>query len=151
MTHKFVDKIYMYIRPFVYLFSFLLLSLFLVAKSFPSLCDPLDCSLPGSCVPGISQARILECVAISSPRGSSGPRDWTRISCVGRQILHHWATREAYLFLVLCSVPKPCRFFATPRTAVYQVSVSITTSRSLLKRVLIESVIIQLISLPFYN
>ena len=37
----------------------------------PSLCDPTDCSLPGSCVHGISQARILEGVAISFSRGSS--------------------------------------------------------------------------------
>ena len=43
---------------------------------------PLDCSLPGSSVHGIVQARILEWVAISSCRGSSRPRDWTRVSCV---------------------------------------------------------------------
>ena len=71
MTHKFVDKICVYIYPFVYLFSFLLLSLFLVAKSFPTLCDPKDCSLLDSCVHEVSQARTLEWVAISSPRGSS--------------------------------------------------------------------------------
>ena len=44
------------------------------------LCHPLDCSLPGSSVHGISQARVLECVAISSSRGSSWPRDQTYIS-----------------------------------------------------------------------
>ena len=43
-------------------------------------CDPKDCSLPGSSVHGISQARILEWVAILFPRGSSQPRDWTHIS-----------------------------------------------------------------------
>ena len=42
----------------------------------------MDCSLPGSSVHGISQARILECVAISFSRGSSQPRDWTRVSCI---------------------------------------------------------------------
>ena len=41
------------------------------------LCDPMDCSPPGSSVHGISQARILEWVAISSSMGSSQPRDWT--------------------------------------------------------------------------
>ena len=46
----------------------------LVAKSCPTLCDPTDCSLPGSSVHGISPARILEGVAISFSRGSSRPR-----------------------------------------------------------------------------
>ena len=41
------------------------------AQSCPALCDPMDCSLPGSSVHGIFQARILEQVAISSSRGSS--------------------------------------------------------------------------------
>ena len=48
-----------------------------VAKSCPTLCDPMDCSPPGSSVHGIYQARILEWVAISSPKGSPQPRDWT--------------------------------------------------------------------------
>ena len=47
----------------------------------------MDSSLPGSSVHGISQARIVEWVAISSSRGSSQPRDQTCISCIGRQIL----------------------------------------------------------------
>ena len=47
-----------------------------------TLCDPLDCSLPGSSVLGILQARILERVAIYSSRGSSWPKDWTCISCI---------------------------------------------------------------------
>ena len=42
-----------------------------VAQSCPALCDPMDCSLPGSSVHGISQARLLEWVAISFSRGSS--------------------------------------------------------------------------------
>ena len=46
-------------------------------QSCQTLCDPMDCSPPGSPVHGISQARILEWVAISSSRGSSQPRDRT--------------------------------------------------------------------------
>ena len=53
----------------------------LVAKLCPTLCHPMDCSLPGSSVHGISQARILEWVAISFYRGSSPPRDQTQVSC----------------------------------------------------------------------
>ena len=62
----------------------------LVAQSCPTLCDPMDCSLPGSTVRGILQAWILEWVAISSSRGISQPRDQTCIcdfSCTGRQVL----------------------------------------------------------------
>ena len=47
-----------------------------------TLCDPMDCSPPGSSVHGIIQARTLEWVVISLSRGSSQPKDWTRISCI---------------------------------------------------------------------
>ena len=68
------------------------------AQSSLNFCDPIDCSLPGSSVQGISQARILEWVVIYSSRGSSQPRGQTRVSCTscpGRQILYHCATWEA--------------------------------------------------------
>ena len=52
------------------------------AQSCLTLCDLLECSLPGSSVHGILQARMLECVAISFSRRSSHPKDWTCISCV---------------------------------------------------------------------
>ena len=70
----------------------------IVAQLCLTLCDPMDCSLPGSLVHRISQARMLEWVVISSSRGSSWPRDWTCvscISCIGKQILYYWATWEA--------------------------------------------------------
>ena len=63
----------------------------LVPKSCPTVCDPMDCSPPGSSVHGISQARILEWIAISFSRGSSQPRDQTLISCISKRILYHWA------------------------------------------------------------
>ena len=66
-----------------------------VAQLCPTLCDPIGCSLLGSSVHGILQARILEWVATSSFRRSSWPRDWTCVSCFGRQILYYWATWEA--------------------------------------------------------
>ena len=46
-------------------------------QSCLTVCDPMDCSSPGSSVHGISQARILKWVVISSSRGSYGPRDQT--------------------------------------------------------------------------
>ena len=60
--------------------------------------DPMDCSSPGSSVHGILWARILGWVAMPSSRGSSQIWDRTRVSCVscfGRRVLFHWATREA--------------------------------------------------------
>ena len=56
----------------------------------------MGCSPPGSSVYGISHARILEWVATSFSRRSPQPRDQNHISCIGRQILYHWATREAH-------------------------------------------------------
>ena len=50
-----------------------------------------------SSVHGISQARILGWVANSFSRGSFRPKDWTPISYTGKQILYHWATREAQI------------------------------------------------------
>ena len=52
------------------------------ALSCPTLCNSMDYRLPGSSVHGISQARILEWVAILFSRGSSQPRDQTHISCM---------------------------------------------------------------------
>ena len=60
-------------------------------QSYLTLCDPIDCSSPGFSVAGISQARMLEWIAMSSSRGSSGPRDGTHISyipCIGRWVLY---------------------------------------------------------------
>ena len=51
-----------------------------VSQSCPTLCNPVDCSPPGSSVHRILQARILEWVAISFSRGSSQPRDGTQVS-----------------------------------------------------------------------
>ena len=63
------------------------------------LCDPIDCSLPGLSVHGISQARIVEWAAISYSRGFSPPRDLTHLSCVsciGMWILYHCTTWKAH-------------------------------------------------------
>ena len=69
-------------------------------QSCPTLCNPMDCSLPGSCVHGIFQAIVLEWIAMSFSRESSQPRDQTCvfcISCIGRWILYHWATWKTHI------------------------------------------------------
>ena len=69
----------------------------LVAQSCPTLCDPVDCSLPGFSVHGILQARILEWVTIFFSRGSSQPRDWTQVSRIAGRFFTSWRTREALM------------------------------------------------------
>ena len=77
----------------------------LVTKSCSTLCDPMDCSRPGSSVHGILQVRILEWVAISFPRGSSWPRNRTQVFCTAGRFLTDWATREALVNgVVFCIV-----------------------------------------------
>ena len=63
-----------------------MLLLLYTQKSCPILCNSMDYSPPGSSVHGISQARILEWVAIPYSKGSSQLRDGTQVSCNGRQI-----------------------------------------------------------------
>ena len=72
----------------------------LVTQLCPILCDPKDCSPPGSSGHGILQARILEWIATPFSGGSSRPRDWTRVSCIASKFFTIWATREAP---VLCT------------------------------------------------
>ena len=68
----------------------------LVAKLCPTLCNPMDCSPPGFFVHEISQARILEWVAISYSRGFSQPKDRNGVSCssltlqADSLLLNHW-------------------------------------------------------------
>ena len=61
----------------------------------PTVCDPMDCSPPGSSVQGIIPEGILEWGAISYSRGSSWLRDQICISCIGRRNLYHWNAWEA--------------------------------------------------------
>ena len=69
-----------------------------VAQSCPTLCDPMECSLLGSSLQGILQARILEWVAISFSRGASQPRDRTQVSHIAGRCFNLWATRVARLY-----------------------------------------------------
>ena len=67
----------------------------LVAQSCPTLCDPMDCSPPGSFIHGIFQARILEWVAIPFSGRSSQPRDQIWVSHIAGRLFTIWATRES--------------------------------------------------------
>ena len=67
----------------------------LVAQSHLTLCNPMDCSPPGSSVHDILQARMLEWIVIPISRGSSQLRDRTLSSCIAGRFFTIWATREA--------------------------------------------------------
>ena len=73
----------------------------LVIQSCLTLCDPLDCSPPGSSVHGILQARILDWVAFPFSRGSSWPKRQTCDSCIAGRFFTIWAVREAHVYMCI--------------------------------------------------
>ena len=80
-----------------------------IAQSCPTLCDPMN-SLPGSSVHGIFQAIVLKWIAISFCRGSSQPRDRTRVSCIVDRRLNHLSHRGILVRLTATDVhPLPIR------------------------------------------
>ena len=98
----------------------------IVVSSYPALCNPMDCSPPGSSVHRISQARILEWVTKPSSRGSFWPRDQTHISCVSctgkvdsLPLCHRWSPINT-----MCCVLSQVQLFSTPRTVAHQAPLS---------------------------
>ena len=78
------------------------------SQSCPTLCDPMDCSPPGSSVHGIFQARVLEWVAIPFSRGSSQPRVQTQVSCITGRLFTAQPSGFSYITSVLvCSLERP--------------------------------------------
>ena len=120
----------------------------LVAQSCPTLCDPMECSSPGSPVHGIAQARILEWVSIPFSRGSSQPSDWTQVSCITGRFFTGWAIREAQIvglkihvsIFVVGQSLSHVWCFVTPWTAACQASLSFTIYQRLLTLMPLESV-----------
>ena len=96
------------IWPLALPFSHPLLSLFalccLVTQSCPTLYGPIDCSPPGSSVQEFSRQECWSGVHISLSRGSSCPRDWMHVSCMGGWILYCWTTRKTPASLTLCLI-----------------------------------------------
>ena len=71
---------------------------YVVFQPCPTLCNTTDCSLPGSFVHGILQARILEWVTMPSSRGSSPPRDRTQVSPIAGRFFTDWALGDLKMF-----------------------------------------------------
>ena len=72
-----------------------------VTQSCPTLCHPMNCSLPGSSVHGIFQAIVLEWIAISFSGGSSRPRDQTWVSLIVDRRFTFWATSKSPFWMLL--------------------------------------------------
>ena len=102
-----------------------------VAESCPTLCRPMDCSLPASSVHGIFQARVLEWAAICFSKGSSWLRDQTPVSHIAGRHFTIWATREAQRSMLLLLLSHFSRVWlcATPWTTAYQAPPSMGFSR----------------------
>ena len=83
-------------------------------KRWLTLCDPVDCSPPGSSIHGILQARILEWVAISFSRGSSRPRDQTWVSHILGRRFTILVTREVPLIIKEMQIKTIVRYHLTP-------------------------------------
>ena len=101
----------------------------------PTLCDPMDCSPPGPSGHGISQARMLEWIAISFSRGSSWLRDQTCISCIAGEFFTTEPPGKpttVYLKLkikVKVKLLSHVWLFVTPWTVAYQAPPSMGFSR----------------------
>ena len=107
----------------------------LIAQSCLTLCNPMDCSPPGFSVHRILQARILEWVAISFSRGSSQPRNWTKVSYIAGRFFTIWVTILLLNISKLCIYDSECyslnrvQLFATPWTVARQANLSMEFSR----------------------
>ena len=105
-----------------------------VAQSCPTLCDPMDCSLPSSSIHGIFQARVLEWVAIAF---SMSPSSHMKLNSIFSSIVLLMLS-----FVIVVQLLSRVQLFATSWTAECQASLSFTISWSLLRFMSIESVIL---------
>ena len=101
----------------------------LVAQSYPTLCDSIDCSPSGSSVHGIFQARILELVAVSFPRGPSQPRDQTHITCIS--CIDRWILSILFSIVALSAY--------IPTNSAVGFSITLTLSRTYYLQFFIDS------------
>ena len=113
----------------------------LVAQECLILCNPTDCSPAG-----IFQVRILAWFAISFSRGTSQPRNQTRVSCIAGGFFtteppgkHKLYGSQSGIFSSVQSLSR-VGLFVTPRIAACQASLSVTNSQSSLKLMFVESV-----------
>ena len=124
-------------------------------QSHVTLCDPVDCSPPGSSVHGILQARILEWVAIPFSRRSSQPRDRTQVSHIAGGFSTNWTTREAQKVIIRHQNQAKSTFFPTvlskckPKCQKYLAQITVFTKRFPIR--IISTIILALIALQKHS
>ena len=97
-----------------------------------TLCDSMDCSLSGSSIRGILQARILEWIAISFSRGSSQPKEWTHVFLIAGRLFTLWATSENPSYLEKHWNPSQWPLFLMTSKKFHE------TSRNLLEKYVLD-------------
>ena len=118
-------------RPRIYVVDSGCVCVFLVTQSCPTLCDPMDCSPPGSSVHGISQASMLKWVAIPFSRRSSQCRGQTQVSCTAGGFFTSESPGKPSCFWILLLLSRVSRVWlcATPEMAAHQAPPSLGFSR----------------------
>ena len=101
----------------------------LVTQSCPALCDPMDCSPPGSSVHGILQARILKWVAFLFLRGSSQSRDRTWVSCIAGRFFTTESPGLKCFINAVSSTWKTLSFWPDYFPNIFQISVKTTSTK----------------------
>ena len=93
LTTNIYTHTHTHIYIYIYIYIYISVCMYTVC---PTLYSPVDCSLPGSSVYGILQARMLECISMPSSRGSSRLRDWTCVSSISctAGFFTHWASMQ---------------------------------------------------------
>ena len=89
-----------------------------VAQLCPTLCNPMDCSTPGSSIHGILYAKMLDWVAIPFSSRSSWLRDWTHVSSIAGRFFTIRATREAPKSSRIVQIKCYCREQCTQARAI---------------------------------
>ena len=123
--------------------------LWLVAQSCLTLCDPMDCSPPGSSVHGILLAGMLKWVAILFSRGWSWPRDQTHVSCLAGEFFTIWATRKAMILVFLIFSFKPALLLHSIK--MFLSSCSLSAIREVSSRYLRLLMFLLLVLIPACN
>ena len=106
----------------------------LVAQLCLTVCNPMDCSPPGSSVHGTLQAKILEWVATSFSRGCSQPRDWTQVTFIASRFFTIWATRETHKSITNYNEKRPfmCKLMIEGQKKQYYSRIDLRTIMTVL-------------------
>ena len=93
-----LNDTFLYLDPWKINYAFIQLWIY-IENIIKTLCDPMDCHLPGSPVHGILQTKIVEWIAYPFSRASSQCRDRTQVSCIAGGFFTVWTTSGAHIYI----------------------------------------------------